>query len=101
MNKTEAECCEVTCVHNEIVRQIRPKRLKEELSKELADFYKVFGDSTRIRILWVLLEAEVCVCDLAEILEMTQSATGVKADEAGEESKRGKDLILLSGRRPY
>ena len=74
MNKTEAECCEVTCVHNEIVRQIRPKRLKEELSKELADFYKVFGDSTRIRILWVLLEAEVCVCDHAEILEMTQSA---------------------------
>lgn len=74
MNKTEAECCEVTCVHNEIVRRIRPKRLKEELSKELADFYKVFGDSTRIRILWVLLEAEVCVCDLAEILEMTQSA---------------------------
>lgn len=47
---------------------------EEELLKELADFYKVFGDSTRIKILCVLLEAEVCVCDLAEILGMTQSA---------------------------
>ena len=42
--------------------------------KELADFYKVFGDATRIKILCVLLESEVCVCDLAEILGMTQSA---------------------------
>lgn len=42
--------------------------------KELADFYKVFGDSTRIKILCVLLESEMCVCDLAEVLGMTQSA---------------------------
>ena len=42
--------------------------------KELADFYKVFADATRIRILCVLLESEMCVCDLAEVLEMTQSA---------------------------
>ena len=46
----------------------------EEKMKELADFYKVFGDATRIKILCVLLESEVCVCDLAEILGMTQSA---------------------------
>ena len=56
------------------VRQIGTKMPEEELLKELADFYKVFGDSTRIKILCVLLEAEVCVCDLAEILGMTQSA---------------------------
>ena len=74
MKKTEAECCEVTCVHDDIVRRIRTKMPEEELLKELADFYKVFGDSTRIKILCVLLKAEVCVCDLAEILSMTQSA---------------------------
>ena len=74
MKKTEAECCEVTFVHDDIVRQIGTKMPEEELLKELADFYKVFGDSTRIKILCVLLEAEVCVCDLAEILGMTQSA---------------------------
>lgn len=74
MKKTEAECCDVTCVHDDIVRQIRTEMPDEELLGGLADFYKVFGDSTRIRILCVLLEAEVCVCDLAEILGMTQSA---------------------------
>ena len=41
---------------------------------DLAELFKVFGDSTRIRILFVLFEAEVCVCDLAEALNMTQSA---------------------------
>ena len=41
---------------------------------ELADFYKVFGDATRIKILCVLLRSEMCVCDLAEMLGMTQSA---------------------------
>ena len=41
---------------------------------DLADLFKVFGDSTRIRILFVLFEAEVCVCDLAKALNMTQSA---------------------------
>ena len=47
---------------------------EEDLLHELADFYKVFADSTRIKILCVLLEAEMCVCDLAEVLGMTQSA---------------------------
>lgn len=74
MKKTEAECCEVTYVHDDTVRRIGTKMPEEGLLKELADFYKVFGDSTRIKILCVLLEAEVCVCDLAEILGMTQSA---------------------------
>lgn len=41
---------------------------------ELAELFKVFGDSTRIRILYVLFEAEMCVCDIADALEMTQSA---------------------------
>ena len=41
---------------------------------DLAELFKVFGDSTRIRILFVLFEAEVCVCDLAQALNMTQSA---------------------------
>ena len=44
------------------------------LLSDLADFYKVFGDATRVKILCVLLESEMCVCDLAELLGMTQSA---------------------------
>lgn len=74
MKETEIECCDVTCVHEETVSRVRGKLPEEELLKELADFYKVFGDSTRIKILSVLLESEMCVCDLAEVLGMTQSA---------------------------
>lgn len=47
---------------------------EENLLRELADFYKVFGDTTRIRILCVLLESEMCVCDLAEVTGASQSA---------------------------
>lgn len=74
MGKLEAECCDGTAAHEDIIEQVRDKMPREELLQELADFYKVFGDATRIRILCVLLQAEVCVCDLAELLGMTQSA---------------------------
>lgn len=74
MKGTEVECCEVTCVHKDAVLRVQKKLPEEVLLKELADFYKVFGDLTRIKILCVLLESEMCVCDLAEVLGMTQSA---------------------------
>lgn len=74
MDKTEIECCAVTCVHNDTVQKVLEKMPEEGILKDLADFYKVFGDATRIKILCVLLESEMCVCDLAEILGMTQSA---------------------------
>lgn len=50
------------------------EKTDEEKIQELADFFKVFGDVTRIKILCVLLQSEVCVCDLAEVVGMTQSA---------------------------
>ena len=74
MKKTEVECCDVTCVHNQIIEAVKETMPAEELLNELADFYKVFGDATRIKILCVLLRSEMCVCDLAEMLGMTQSA---------------------------
>ena len=46
----------------------------EESLYDLAELFKVFGDTTRIRILYVLFESEMCVCDIAELLRMTQSA---------------------------
>ena len=74
MKKTEVECCDVTCVHNQIIEAVKEKMPAEELLNELADFYKEVGDATRIKILCVLLRSEMCVCDLAEMLGMTQSA---------------------------
>lgn len=74
MEEYEAECCETTEVHEDLLRIVSEKMPQEEELYDLAELFKVFGDSTRIRILFVLFEAEVCVCDLAETLHMTQSA---------------------------
>ncbi len=74
MNETDVECCDVTYVHQDTVQKVMKKMPGEETIEELADFYKVFGDATRVKILCVLLEAEMCVCDLAALLKMTQSA---------------------------
>lgn len=70
----DVECCESCLVHEELVNVINEKMPEEDKLYDLAELFKVFGDSTRIKILFVLFEAEVCVCDLAETLHMTQSA---------------------------
>lgn len=69
-----AEGCEEFELHSELLEKVKNKMPDEEKLYDLAELFKVFGDSTRIRILFVLFEAEVCVCDLAEALNMTQSA---------------------------
>jgi ArsR family transcriptional regulator len=68
------ECCESTEIHPELLDIVEATMPEETELYDLAELFKVFGDSTRIRILFVLFEAEVCVCDLAEALHMTQSA---------------------------
>ncbi len=71
---TEIECCDVVEVHRDLLEKVNAGMPEETELYDLAELFKVFGDSTRIRILFVLFEAEVCVCDLAAILNMTQSA---------------------------
>ena len=68
MEKSEIECCGTTHLHDSLVHQIEDGMPKEETIRE------VFGDMTRIKILCVLFQAELCVCDLAEVVGMTQSA---------------------------
>lgn len=70
----ELECCDTTEVHQELLKIVEETMPDEAELYNLAELFKVFGDSTRIRILFVLFEAEVCVCDLAQALNMTQSA---------------------------
>lgn len=74
MGKTEVECCDSTHIHTKTIQQVEQHLPKEEILVDLADFFKVFGDATRVKILYVLLQSEMCVCDLAEVLQMTQSA---------------------------
>ncbi len=68
------EKCSCDVIHEDIVKQVKKAMPEEELLYDLADLFKVFGDSTRIRILWALDAAEMCVCDIAYLLDMTQSA---------------------------
>jgi len=69
-----AEVCDCAEVHENLIRLVEENMPAETELYDLAELFKVFGDSTRIRILFVLFEAEVCVYDLAEALGMTQSA---------------------------
>ena len=75
MNKENIiEICDCKEVHREILERVSKEMPREEELYDLAELFKVFGDSTRIKILFVLFESEMCVCDIAEALSMTQSA---------------------------
>ncbi|MDD6570976.1 MAG: metalloregulator ArsR/SmtB family transcription factor [Thermoflexaceae bacterium] len=73
-NEERVECCEFISVHEDIVKKVTEHLPDEELLYNLADFFKVFADSTRIKILYVLSQSEMCVCDIAQLLNATQSA---------------------------
>ncbi len=66
--------CDCSIVHQDIVKKVQGKMPPEEMLYDLAELFKVFGDSTRIKIIWALFEEEMCVCDIAYLLNMTQSA---------------------------
>ena len=70
----EVEGCGYLCVHEELVAQVQSALPDDDTLSRLTDLFKAFADGTRIRILYVLFEAEVRVCDLARLLGMTQSA---------------------------
>ena len=67
-------CCDYMHVHEDTVKALQQSMPHEEILYDLAELFKIFGDSTRIRILYALFEAELCVCDIAQLLGMTQSA---------------------------
>ena len=69
-----ADRCNCSAIHEDIVAAVRKKIPNEESLLNLADLFKVFGDSTRIRIISALLLSRLCVCDLAALLKMSKSA---------------------------
>lgn len=66
--------CQAFESHNDLRRQVKEILPEEEQLFDLAELFKIFGDSTRIKILYILFESEMCVCDIADILGMTVSA---------------------------
>ena len=73
-DRYNVECCDFIHAHEEIVEKVRGQLPGEDTLYDLTELFRIFGDSTRIRILYVLFESEMCVCDIAALLGMTQSA---------------------------
>lgn len=98
MKKQEAVCCDSIEVYEDLLKIVNETMPEETELYDLAELFKVFGDSTRIRILFVLFEAEVCVCDLAAALHMTQSAIShqlriLKQNKLVKSRREGKSVF--------
>lgn len=68
------DTCDVSCINPKMVERVRECVIDRELAVELADLFRVMADTTRLRIISLLAEGELCVCDIAAALSMTQSA---------------------------
>ena len=98
MEERKDEVCDSFEVHEDLLKIVNETLPEETELYDLAELFKVFGDSTRIRILFVLFEAEVCVCDLAKVLNMTQSAIShqlriLKQNKLVKSRREGKSIF--------
>lgn len=96
----DVECCEEQHVHSDIIENIHNLMPDDDKLYDLAELFKVFGDSTRIRILVALFESEMCVCDIAATLNMTQSAIShqlriLKQSKLVGNKRDGKSIIYF------
>ncbi|MDR1941058.1 MAG: metalloregulator ArsR/SmtB family transcription factor [Endomicrobium sp.] len=90
--------CDCNAINEKAVKSVAAKMPQEEKLYDLAEFFKVFGDSTRIKILWALNESEMCVCDLAVLLNMSKSSIShqlriLKQARLVKYKKIGKNVI--------
>ena len=70
----DVDCCDFLHAHEDLVAAVRQRMPDEDILYDLTELFRLFGDSTRLRILYVLFESELCVCDIAVLLGLTQSA---------------------------
>ena len=100
MALNDVEHCDVHHCHSDIVLKVHRQLPSEDELYDLAELFKVFGDSTRIKILFALFESEMCVCDIAESLEMTQSAIShqlkiLKQSKLVGNRREGKQVVYF------
>ncbi|MCF2597104.1 ArsR/SmtB family transcription factor [Pseudoflavonifractor phocaeensis] len=93
----DSPCCEENLVHQDAVEQVRGLLPPDETLYDLAELFKIFGDSTRVKILYALLESELCVCDIAKLMEVSQSAVShqlrvLKASKLVKFRREGKTV---------
>lgn len=97
-NETRDDICEAHEIHPDRINEVNDKMPDDDTLYDLAELFAVFGDSTRIRILFVLLRSEVCVCDLSDTLNMTMSAVShqlriLKANKLVKCRRDGKSVF--------
>ncbi len=96
--RNDVERCGYLLVHEDAVKRVLAGLPDDETLYDLAEVFKVFGDSTRIRILYALFEEELCVCDIAQLLGLTQSAVShqlrvLKASRLVKPRREGKTVF--------
>ena len=73
-NEKNIDKCDYLCIHEDNIKIVKESIPNDETLYDLAELFKVFGDSTRIKILYALFEAELCVCDISQLLNVSQTA---------------------------
>lgn len=97
-NEANIPCCECEEIHSDVVAKSRERMPDEETVYDLADFFKIFGDSTRMSILFAIDGEPMCVCDIAALLGMTKSAVShqlkiLRQSDIVKYRKSGKNVI--------
>ena len=90
--------CDCDIIHEDVVNSVRKRILNEETLLLMSDFYKALSDSTRMKIIDVLYEGELCVCDISVLINMTKSATShqlkyLKDMNLKKTRKKGKEVF--------
>ncbi len=100
MDEINELMCEEPGTHDDVVGAVRESLPDDDTLYELADLFKMFGDSTRMKIMFVLMESEMCVCDIAELLGISQSAIShqlriLKQSKLISSRREGKNIICF------
>lgn len=66
--------CETVCIHEEAVKEARKQMISDETAGFLAELFRTLGDTTRVKLLFALMQRELCVCDVTAVIGMTESA---------------------------
>ena len=84
------ESCEYLCIHEDAVKKVQDNMPPDEYLYDLAELFKMFGDTTRIKILYALFENELCVCDIAQLLGLTGRAAPNERSASGRDGSRAR-----------
>ena len=97
-NEKNIQKCQFICMHEDNIKIVKESIPNDETLYDLAELFKIFGDSTRIKILYALFEAELCVCDISQLLNVSQTAVShqlriLKTNKLVKCRKEGKNVF--------